>query len=571
MYNYIKTALIVLFTLLAFILLIACDLSENMRSGVTADEFYSTDAGFEDLAVAMYEPLRQYYGVRRAGYIMTSKGTDIFKYGTGARPYWATYSGINPTVQSMTARGPFRIWQQFYRGVNLTNSVIARADDVQDIEEDLKNRLVAEAHFLRAHYYHILVQTWGNIHLSLEETQGVETEVNYVSEDEVWPHIISDLEFAITNLPPVQNQLGRATSSAAQHLLSRVHLILGNWQEAANLSTDLIQSGNHSLEESVLDLWDPCRYRGGNASNETIFAMTKNQDIRFGSTVHKSREYASRTRGEAGVTADFAIGTQVSRHRPTEFFITEVFGNTPEHGVNQWNDERWKLFKDVWYFNDEGGLPEGAALGDTALYFTTTPDWQELSREEVDAIEEERGGAIRIFRIEDYTDRLWVSLAYKFRLCDPSGSNIPHKGLPVRNDVGGGNPEWFGRTVNIFRLAETYLIAAESLMNLNQRNEAAEYFNALRQRAQTPGQTIELVSPNELDIDVILDERARELVGEHLRWFDLKRLGEDVFLRRIREHNPQAAPNVQAYHMLRPIPQEQIDRTTNEFPQNPGY
>ncbi len=549
----------------------SCDLSESMRSGITADEFYSTEAGLYDLTVAMYEPLRQYYAEVRPGFIMTSKGTDLFTYGTGARPYWATYDGIHPSVQSMSARGPFPVWLHFYRGINLANSVIERAEDVPGLSESTKNIWTAEAKFIRAHNYHILVQTWGNIHLTLEETTGVETEVNYATEEQVWPHVISDLEFAVANLPAEQNEIGRATSGAAKHLLARVHLIQQNWDEAARWSTELIQSGKYSLEESVLGLWDPCTYRRGNVSDETIWAMTKNQDTRQGDTIHKSREYSSRTRGEAGVTADFAIGTQVSRHKPTEFFITEVFGNTREHPVNQWNDERWQLFKDVWYFNDEGGLPDGAAVGDTALYFTTTPEWQEMSREEINQIEQERGGGIRIFRIEDYTDRLWVSLAYKFRHCDPGGSPIPHDGLPVRNEVGGGNPDWWGRTVNMFRLAETYLIASEALMHLGRTDEAADYFNAVRKRAEVPGESIALITPDNLDIDAILDERARELVGEWLRWYDLKRMGSEIFLDRIRSHNPDAAPHVQEHHMLRPIPQQQIDRTTNDFPQNPGY
>lgn len=547
-----------------------CDLSETMRTGITASDFYSTAIGFEDLTVAMYEPFRYYYGDERSGFIMTSKGTDIYRYGGGARPYWADYFGITPTVQSMTARGPFNIWWRFYRGINMANSVIDRAENVDGLSDEKKRLYIAEARFMRAHYYHILVQTWGNIHLTLEETQGVETEVNYATAEEVWPHVISDLEFAASNLPMVQDEVGRATSGAAKHLLARVHLILGNWQEAADYAIDVINNHNYRLENSVLDLWDPCTYREGAVSPEVILAYTKNADSAVGG-VHKSREYASRTRGQAGVTSSFSIGTEVGRHRPTEFFVTEVFGNTREHSVNQWNDERWKLFKDVWYFNDERALPPNVALGDTAIYFPVTPEYQEMTVEERDAAAAAINPGARILRIQDYGDELFISLAYKFRLCDPDGAPVPHKGLPTRSEVGGSNPEWFGRTINIFRLAETYLIAAEAYMNLGQDVEAANYFNAVRKRAEVPGETIPLVQPGELNVDVILDERARELVGEYLRWFDLKRMGEEVFLRRIRENNPPAAPNVQAHHMLRPIPQQQIDRTTNEFPQNPGY
>jgi hypothetical protein len=76
-----------------------------------------------------------------------------------------------------------------------------------------------------------------------------------------------------------------------------------------------------------------------------------------------------------------------------------------------------------------------------------------------------------------------------------------------------------------------------------------------------------------MTLDFILEERARELFGEGHRWFDLKRFGKLV--ENITTYNRDAAPNIQAFHLLRPIPQTQIDRTNNEdgseFGQNPGY
>ena len=99
--------------------------------------------------------------------------------------------------------------------------------------------------------------------------------------------------------------------------------------------------------------------------------------------------------------------------------------------------------------------------------------------------------------------------------------------------------------------------------------EATTYFNILRSRAAFPGVEIPLITPSELDLDMILDERGRELAGELYRWTDLKRTGK--LLERVKMHNPNAAPNIQDYHRLRPIPQSQIDRTKNDFPQNPGY
>ena len=73
-----------------------------------------------------------------------------------------------------------------------------------------------------------------------------------------------------------------------------------------------------------------------------------------------------------------------------------------------------------------------------------------------------------------------------------------------------------------------------------------------------------------IDIDFILDEKGREFCGEFIRWFDLKRTGK--LIERVKAHNADAL-NIKDFHVVRPIPQSQIDAVTNktEFTQNPGY
>ena len=84
----------------------------------------------------------------------------------------------------------------------------------------------------------------------------------------------------------------------------------------------------------------------------------------------------------------------------------------------------------------------------------------------------------------------------------------------------------------------------------------------------------ELTAFNASPIDFLLDERERELAGEEPRWWVLARQGTPTFLARIRAHNANAAAGVRDFHILRPIPQQQIDRTEGNataYPQNPGY
>jgi hypothetical protein len=125
----------------------------------------------------------------------------------------------------------------------------------------------------------------------------------------------------------------------------------------------------------------------------------------------------------------------------------------------------------------------------------------------------------------------------------------------------------------VARLAETYLIAAEALLRDGRATEALPYINAVRRRAAIPGHEAEMeLTVDQLTLGEILNERARELAGEMMRWFDLVRT--HTLVARVRAYNwmdPVGSTSIQPYHALRPIPRTQMDGTTCCYTQNPGY
>ena len=143
------------------------------------------------------------------------------------------------------------------------------------------------------------------------------------------------------------------------------------------------------------------------------------------------------------------------------------------------------------------------------------------------------------------------------------------------------NYEQGSRDFLAFRFAETCMIAAAAFMYVGNTGKAVEYLNIVRTRAAYDGfdeaedeqrRAAMMISAADLSLDLILEERGRELLGEQLRWYDLVRT--HTLVERVREHNPDGGGNIQDYHVLRPIPQDQIDRTeggSSSFPQNPGY
>lgn len=129
------------------------------------------------------------------------------------------------------------------------------------------------------------------------------------------------------------------------------------------------------------------------------------------------------------------------------------------------------------------------------------------------------------------------------------------------------------RDAIVMRLAEMYLIKAECQLSTEGGAAAMATINQLRAVRAISGQDNSLSGT--ADIETILEERAVELCGEQQRWFDLKRT--KTLVAHVKAYNAQASKNIKDYHLVRPIPQSQMNAVTNMttdqsgFYQNPGY
>jgi hypothetical protein len=538
----------------------ACDvLEETPRSDVTTQSHYTIPEGFEDAVIAAYEPLRSYYGSEQGGNL-TVYGTDQHRNaGHGGFHYMNQYNtGLNSEAFPM-----WELWSNFYQAINTCNAAIGRSSDIEGLDEETKNTRLGEVRFLRAHYYFILVEHFGPIHLTTEETTGVETEAQRDSEQAVYEQIVADLEFAINNLPVTQEDFGRATRPAAKHMLSKVLLTRGykdfgssdDNSRASNLAIDVIENSPHRL----LDDLEAIFAYDNQQNDEVLFSVQYMQDPLFfgpGNGTHMYfRPWYEVYNGGLERIHEPGYGRPWIRFRPTAWALDNYRPLDADARYDEW-------FQDVWYFNSEDGLPEGAAVGDTAIWVTE----QELNGSKVDQIESRLPGVNVISWNMEHTDDNTTTSMYS----DENINIFPH--ITKVDDwqrPSVNHPEG-GKNFIVYRLAETYLLAAEALLRDGSPQDAVEYVNAVRRRAAKPGMEDQMeITASELDLDFILDERSRELFAEYKRWLDLKRTGK--LLERVRAHNRLAADNIEEHHRLRPIPANQIQRTSNDYAQNPGY
>ncbi len=161
------------------------------------------------------------------------------------------------------------VWQHHYQTIFRANQVIANVPGIQ-MDAGTRDRIVAEAKFIRALMYYNLVNLYGNVPLVLTPPQATDRP-NQVTPEQAWAQIEKDLQDARGVLPASYGgeNVGRATRGAATALLGKAQLQQRKWSEAAQNLGAVASSGQYSLLPNYGDNF----IETGDNSAESIFEV----------------------------------------------------------------------------------------------------------------------------------------------------------------------------------------------------------------------------------------------------------------------------------------------------------
>lgn len=541
---------------IGLLLVSACNddfLNEVPLDRFSPENLLVNKSGFETVIVALHNSARSEQTLDRPDQM--GAGTDVSTSGVADGRFFNNYKDILPEDQIVNY-----YWDWAYASMlKNANLIITRAEN-QNINwtNDEKNAIVAEAKFFRAFTYNILVNLFGGV--PIVDRELTEPKYDFVRSTrlEVLEFVKDDLEFASEWLPIVENNPskdGRIFKAAALHLLAEVYISLaletGNssyFDKSIEASSAVINksAGNYQLMtqrfgntqrpgDVFSDLFWTNQQNRASGNLETIWAVQfEFQTIGGGGVgnVHlrwwgpKFEDIRSPD-GRRILVGD-SLGRSQGGNRPLNYFFYDIW-------QDDWNDMRnsHHNIRREWYYND----PASQYFGEKVRVVKVNGN----------AFIANRDGSPTNFGVD--TLRWFYPMIRKIEGEMPLGAIQ-------------------GRTNNDqyrMRLAETYLLRAEAYVHKNDPISAAADLNIVRARANALP-----VTPDKVNIDYILDERARELIIEEPRRRTLVRLG--LLYERTMKYNYRAQFNMEPYHELWPIPQKAIDANREAIlSQNPGY
>lgn len=549
-------------------------LEPDPLSFYTPENTYVDQAGFEALLVTMRKNLSYDFAGERNPIAMEFAYSDL-----AVALFQADFNRNTPSSSQFWPI--LTLFNESYKFIKDANVLISRIDDISWSDPAVRNRLVAEALWHRAYWYYRLVHSYGDVPWWGSEADGAKRDFKTHSRVAILGKLRTDLEYAIEWLPQQAERLGDVNRGAATQLLTKVYLALGEFELAKNAATTLIDGpyalmtdrfGTDRNQSFRNVLWDLHRPTNKNASEntETIYTTVDRPD---------------------GPPDAWTAGAQTMRmYTPAWWKVTDGAGaracnwDTPTGdtlgiGNADVRSNNFYLYR-IWN--------EGNQTWDQTTDLRRAPiNWVEMGKDTAQI----RGCAVG----SPFLNRALSKSTYNDLndTLDTWYSWPIHKVyVPTPNDrqPRGGQSDMY-----IYRLAETYLLRAEANYWLGDLVEAANDINKVRERAEAS-----LISGDQVTIDYIFDERARELYIEEPRHsemirvsFILATLNRDGYSlanfhqknwyhdRVMRVNDHYHAPvlawygnvaDIKPHHALWPIPQSVItENTLGRINQNAGY
>jgi hypothetical protein len=226
----------------------ACDsfLDVKPRESVSDDATIVDKISAETAIRGVYSALASngYYGTtfQSIGYL---SGDNI--QWTGSQSQVQEFINHQVNADNSTISGA---WVAIYNTINRANNVIDKVPAVTDpsLTQELKNKIVGEAYFIRALAYFDLARTFGGVPIITKPTitPADNRGIPRSSVEETYAQVISDLETAEPLLLQTTDRY-RATQKTVWALRARYHLYRGEWQQAEAYADKLISDTNYKL------------------------------------------------------------------------------------------------------------------------------------------------------------------------------------------------------------------------------------------------------------------------------------------------------------------------------------
>ena len=231
--------------------------------------FYNSQTDAEAAVSAVYQQLYSIY--ERYIFLLNALPADDEKNGLGMpNQFLQNLEYMRYTSENQFTR---QMWQRCYSGIARANTAIIAIPDIT-MDEEVKNRLIGEAKFLRALYYFNLVRFYGDVPLILKLESAEDAYGPRVPASQIYDQIIQDLTDAEATLPSTydSNNSGRASKGAAKILLGKVYLTMKDFQKSADKLAEVIENEadyGYGLHDDFGDNWEPATENG----TEMVFSI----------------------------------------------------------------------------------------------------------------------------------------------------------------------------------------------------------------------------------------------------------------------------------------------------------